>query len=48
MAIKKNFYPHDNYIDNMNENGYKKIKLALNEYINNYEYNQNINKSGTK
>lgn len=45
MAIKNDFYPHDDYIENMNYVGYNKMKQALNEYINNYEYNQNINKS---
>ena len=40
MADKKGFYPHDNYVENMNENGYKKMKAALNIYLN--KYNNNI------
>ena len=28
-----NNYPHDNFVDNMNEQGYEKMKRALEEYI---------------
>ena len=38
-AIEKNSYPHDDYIENMNEIGYEKMKKALNEYIKKYENN---------
>lgn len=33
MAIKKGFYPHDNYIENMNDTGYNKMVEALKEYL---------------
>ena len=33
MAEKKDNYPYDNYIYNMNELGFEKIKQALNDYI---------------
>lgn len=33
MADKKGFYPHDNYIENMNSTGYKKMKLGLKKYL---------------
>ena len=33
MAVKRDSYPHDNYIDNMNEIGYEKIKNALRIYL---------------
>ena len=41
MALKKGFYPHDDYIKNMNSTGYEKMKVALREYINNYDKNLN-------
>lgn len=41
MALKKEFYPHDNYIDNMNEIGYKKMKQALSIYLKKCEENSN-------
>ena len=40
MAHKKGFYPHDNYIDNMNEIGYDKMVQALNEYLRTVENTQ--------
>ena len=33
MADKKGFYPHDNYIENMNSTGYEKMKQGLKKYI---------------
>lgn len=33
MADKKGFYPHDNYIENMNGTGYEKMKQGLKVYI---------------
>ena len=37
MAEKKNFYPHDDYITNMNNIGYQKMKNALRIYLEYYE-----------
>lgn len=39
MADKKGFYPHDNYVENMNGTGYNKMKNALNIYVSKYEAN---------
>lgn len=39
MALKKGFYPHDDYIKNMNSTGYEKMKKALNIYLKKYEDN---------
>lgn len=33
MADKRGFYPHDNYIENMNGTGYEKMKQGLKKYI---------------
>lgn len=33
MADKRGFYPHDNYIENMNGTGYEKMKQGLKVYI---------------
>lgn len=39
MAYKRGFYPHDDYISNMNQNGFDKMKNALSIYIKKYEKN---------
>lgn len=33
LAERKNSFPYDNYIFNLNEDGYKKILIALNDYV---------------
>ena len=45
MAIKKGFYPHDNYIENMNENGYNKMVVALKEYLKMREMPKEVEKT---
>ena len=37
MAEKRGHYPHDDYVTNMNANGYKKMKESLSKYIELYE-----------
>lgn len=44
LSSEKNIYPHDNFINNMNELGYEKMKTVLKNFLNNtYEkhYEQN-------
>ena len=42
----KNIYPHDNFVYNMNKNGYKKMKSALMEYMQSVDKeNKRINRS---
>ena len=33
MSTYKNIYAHDNFVYNMNQVGYEKMKAALNKYI---------------
>ena len=33
LSAQKNVYPHDNFVYNMNANGYEKMKVALEKYI---------------
>jgi len=40
MAVKKGFYPHDDYIENMNKIGYEKMVVALKEYLKSMEIAQ--------
>ena len=40
MAVKKGFYPHDDYIENMNKIGYEKMVVALKEYLKSIEIAQ--------
>lgn len=45
MAEKRGQYQHDNYIENMNEDGYNKMVKALKEYLKTMEIDQSqINK----
>ena len=37
MAVRKGIFPHDNFVDNMSESGYLKMKEALNEYKNSHK-----------
>lgn len=44
LSSEKNIYPHDNFINNMNDIGYEKMKIALKNFLSNaYEmhYEQN-------
>ncbi len=45
MADKKNLYKHDNFVNNMDEVGYEKMKLAMMEYLNYLENSRNQDKS---
>ena len=44
MASSKNLYPHDNFVDNMNSDGYKKMTSTLKKYINTYNNSETIQK----
>lgn len=41
LAARINQYPHDNFIYNMNESGYNKMKIALKEYLKKIELQDN-------
>lgn len=44
MPSSTNPYPHDNFVENMNSDGYKKMTSTLKEYINNYVNSETIQK----
>jgi len=41
MAPEKGLYPHDNFVMNMSEGGYNKMKEALKEFLDKYDYTEN-------
>jgi hypothetical protein len=47
FAERKGEYPHDNFIDNMNEIGYQKMKQCLNQYLQNYNQENRIEQAKT-
>ncbi len=44
MAARKGIFLHDNFVDNMNSDGYEKMTSTLKEYINNYVNSETIQK----
>ena len=44
MASSKNLYPHDNFVENMNSDGYERMTSTLKKYINTRTNNETIQK----
>ena len=47
FAERKGEYPHDNFVDNMNDIGYKKMKECLKQYLQRYNQENMLERSKT-